>query len=91
MAERLRFPVGRSFLSTFARADGARLTREAAVPPGGAGRFAGTITNADLTGARTYTLPNVSGTFITTGNLTDITTVGTSFAGADLTVTLTIE
>ena len=48
---------------------------------GSAARFDGTITNADLTAARTWTLPNVDGTFITTGNLTAITTVGTVTAG----------
>ena len=39
---------------------------------GSAARFVGTITNSDLTAARTYTLPNVTGTFITTGNISDI-------------------
>jgi hypothetical protein len=39
---------------------------------GSAARFVGTITNSDLTSARTYTLPNVTGTFITTGNISDI-------------------
>ncbi len=43
----------------------------------GGASFNGTITNADLTAARTYTLPDVTGTFIVTG----------SAAGGDLTGT----
>ena len=35
---------------------------------GGVGRFAGIITTADLTADRTYTFPNVSGTFTTTAD-----------------------
>lgn len=52
-----------------------------AVTPGGIARADGTITSANLTGTRTWTLPNVSGDFITTGNLTDITTTGIVTSG----------
>jgi len=41
----------------------------------------GQLTIADLTQARTYTLPDASGTFITSGNLSSITAVGTILSG----------
>ncbi|MCB9817366.1 hypothetical protein H6795_02370 [Candidatus Nomurabacteria bacterium] len=51
------------------------------VTTGGAGRFTGTITSADLTANRTYTLPNATGTILTTGNLSAITATGTITSG----------
>ena len=53
--------------------DGIRLQGRA----GGSGNFDVVLTPTTLSASRTLTLPNVSGTAITTGNLTDITTVGT--------------
>jgi hypothetical protein len=41
-----------------------------------------TLTVVNPTGARTITLPDVSGTVVTTGNLSAITTVGTVTAGS---------
>ena len=63
----------------------------------GLARFNGTITNTDLTAARTYTLPDATGTFAvsasaplslnaTTGNLT-LGTVGVANGGTGLTAT----
>src|SRR5690606_25264520 len=43
--------------------------------------FYGTFDVGDLSANRTYTFPNAAGTVITTGNLTDITTVGTVTVG----------
>lgn len=44
---------------------------------GGTSTYEVTLTPTTLTADRTLTLPNVSGTAITTGNLTDITSTGT--------------
>lgn len=48
---------------------------------GGSGSYAAKLTPTTLTANRTLTLPNVSGTAITTGNLTDITATGTVTSG----------
>ena len=47
----------------------------------GSSSYVVSITPASLTDTRTFTLPNVSGTAITTGNLTSITTTGTIGTG----------
>lgn len=44
---------------------------------GGSSTYEVTLTPTTLTADRTLTLPNVSGTVVTTGNLTDITSTGT--------------
>ncbi|QQR77582.1 MAG: hypothetical protein IPJ67_00285 [Candidatus Moraniibacteriota bacterium] len=41
----------------------------------------GQLTSADLSAVRTYTLPDATGTIITTGNLTGITATGTIASG----------
>ena len=46
--------------------------------------FTGTITSLDLTGARTWTLPDVSGTLLTTGTLTGWALGGNATAGASV-------
>ncbi|MBI4239537.1 hypothetical protein HY620_00935 [Candidatus Uhrbacteria bacterium] len=51
------------------------------VTPGGAGRFAGSLTPADLTANRTWTLPNVDGNVVTTG---DTGTVTSAMIGANV-------
>jgi len=48
---------------------------------GGTTTYAVTVTTATLGASRTFTLPDVDGTAITTGNLTSITTVGTISSG----------
>lgn len=57
--------------------DGIRLQGRA----GGSGNFDVVLTPTTLSASRTLTLPNVSGTAITTGNLTDITATGTVTSG----------
>jgi hypothetical protein len=49
---------------------------------GGTGSYRVIFTPAILSASRTYTLPNVTGTLITTGNLSDITSVGTLASGS---------
>ena len=66
---------------TFADATSTDDTLGFAITSGGAARFAGTLTNADLTAAHSWILPNVDGTIITTGNLSSITSVGTIVSG----------
>lgn len=48
----------------------------------GSGTNRVTITPAPLTGSRTFTLPDVTGTAITDGNLSSITSVGTLVSGS---------
>jgi hypothetical protein len=48
---------------------------------GGTSTYAVTVTTATLGASRTFTIPDVDGTAITTGNLTSITSVGTIASG----------
>ena len=52
--------------------------------------FDHTLTTATATGARTHTLPDVSGTVITTGNLSSITEVGTIAGNFSVTGNVTL-
>jgi hypothetical protein len=49
---------------------------------GGTGAYRAIFTPTILSASRTYTLPNVTGTVITTGNLSSITAVGTLASGS---------
>ena len=49
---------------------------------GGTGSWRSILTPTTLSGNRTLTLPDVSGTVITTGNLSSITAVGTLTSGS---------
>jgi hypothetical protein len=49
---------------------------------GGTGAYRAIFTPTTLSASRTYTLPNVTGTVITTGNLSSITAVGTLASGS---------
>jgi hypothetical protein len=53
------------------------------------GALSGNLVYATLTANRTWTLPNVTGTILTTGNLSSITAVGTLASGAIPTTLLT--
>lgn len=60
-------------LITFTRTDANADTISISPATGGAATFAGIFTSADLTADRTWTLPNVSGTVITTGDTGSVT------------------
>ena len=67
------------------------------VSAGGAARFTGTVTSADLTATRTWTLPNVTGTIITTGDTGSVTNAmlagsiaSSKLVGTDITTVGTI-
>jgi hypothetical protein len=70
--------IGRVETRAAATQDGIAIVGRA----GGTSSFDVSITPTTLSADRTFTLPNVTGTAITTGNLTDITTVGTLTAGS---------
>jgi hypothetical protein len=65
--------IGNIRATTTATQDGIELQGRV----GGTSSYAVTLTPTTLTSSRTLTLPNVSGTAITTGNLSSITSVGT--------------
>lgn len=65
--------IGTATVRTAAAQDGVALAGRA----GGTGTYESTITPTTLSADQTFTLPNASGTAITTGNLTDITSTGT--------------
>jgi len=69
--------VGRVEVRAAATQDGVALAGRA----GGTSSYEATLTPTTLTADRTLTLPDVSGTAITTGNLTDITATGTVTSG----------
>lgn len=69
--------VGRVEARAAATQDGVAIVGRA----GGTSSFDVALTPTTLTADRTLTLPNVSGTAITTGNLTDITATGTVTSG----------
>ena len=77
--------VGRVGVRSTSLGDGVRLAGNGSNV--NLGRYV-TLTPTSLSASQTLTLPNVSGTVITSGNLTDITNVGT--LGSGLTVTGTV-
>ena len=69
---------GSTVVRTAAAQDGVILTGRA----GGTSNYAVNILPTTLSASRTVTLPNATGTMITTGNLSDITSVGTLASGS---------
>ena len=63
---------------TFANTTATDDTLGFSITTGGAGRFAGTLTNADLTGAHSWTLPNLDGTVALTTNKISVFAATTS-------------